>query len=268
VSVNCDIAVVHLVRAGNSPEALGRFLESYHQHPAGIVHRLIILLKGFANSPPPHISDLLSTVSHAQIACADEGYDVASYFFAAERIGEPLVFFANSFSVIRGDQWLSKLLNAYQRERVGLVGATGSWESMTLDAPSHGILRTMASLALTPPLRLLFPAFPNPHVRTNGFLLARQDFLAMRTSLMSVKLGAWMFESGRNSMTRQILRRGLDALVVGRNGTAYRPEEWSRSQTFWQSAQENLLIGDNRTAAYEHGGDDFKARKFRSAWNL
>ena len=44
-----DTAVVHLVRAGNQPELLERFLASYRRHPAGHPHRLVIVCKGFAS---------------------------------------------------------------------------------------------------------------------------------------------------------------------------------------------------------------------------
>jgi hypothetical protein len=262
-----SIAVVHLVRAANSPSALARFLNSYHECPAGLPHRLIFLLKGFGEKLPSEVSQLLDRVPHTKIYCRDKGFDVASYFYAAERLSESLVVFINSFSVLRGDQWLSKLHRAYTDGGGGLIGATGSWESISIESSPGGLVQRAKALVLSLPLRVLFPAFPNPHVRTNGFLLARTDFLAMRPKWMRTKLDAWLFESGRNSMTRQILRRGLKVLVVGRDGSVYRPEEWPRSLTFWQSKQENLLIHDNRTIAYENGGTDFQAKRYRCAWN-
>jgi hypothetical protein len=260
-----DIAVVHLVRAANAVEALIRFLDSYLDCPAGLPHKLVFLLKGFGAELPRSVAERLDSVRHSRIYCPDKGYDIASYFYAAERLSESLVLFINSFSVLQGDRWLLKLQNAYQPRDVGLVGATGSWESISVDS-SPNLISMAKALALSLPLRALFPAFPNPHVRTNAFLLARKDFLAMRPRLMHTKLGAWLFESGRNSMTRQILRRGLEVIVVGRDGSMYRPEEWPRSLTFWQSKQENLLIQDNRTLAYENGDADTQAKRFRSAW--
>lgn len=262
-----DTAVVHLVRAANSLTALARFLDSYLECPAGFTHKLIFLLKGFGTDLPANVSQLLDRVPHSRIRCPDRGYDITSYFYAAERISEPLVLFTNSFSVLQGDEWLSKFLDAYHRRDVGLVGATGSWESISIDPSLDDLVSKGKALALSLPLRVLFPAFPNPHVRTNGFLLARQDFLAMRPTLTRTKLAAWLFESGRNSMTRQVLRRGLGVLVIGRDGSVYRPEEWARSLTFWQSKQENLLIQDNRTVAYEAGDPDFQGKRYRSAWN-
>lgn len=263
-----DIAVVHLVRAGNPLEVLKRFLDSYLLRPSGVDHNLTFLLKGFGAKLPKDVSELLDSAPHNRVYCPDKGYDVGSYFYAAERLFEPFMLFTNSFSVLHGDDWLSKFRNAYDRPGVGLVGATGSWESITIDSPGDRLLAAATAIVVTPLLRVLFPPFPNAHVRTNGFFLARSDFLHMRPRHMRTKLDAWRFESGRSSMTRQTLRRGMGVLVVGKDGSVYRPEQWSESRTFWQSKQENLLIHDNRTMAYERGSADFQAKKFRSAWNF
>lgn len=263
-----NIAVVHLVRAANPTTALQRFLDSYIEYPAGMSHKLVFLLKGFSTQLPADVSEQLDRVQHSKLYCVDQGYDITSYFYAAERISEPLVLFINSFSIFLAAQWLSKLQRAYTQENVGLVGATGSWESIAPESTGVGLLKSAKSVALSLPLLLLFPAFPNPHIRTNCFLLARNDFLAMRPILIRSKLDAWLFESGRNSMTRQMLRRGHEVLIVGRNGFQYRPTEWARSLTFWQSQQENLLVHDNRTMAYQDGSPEFKARRNQSAWNI
>jgi hypothetical protein len=263
-----DIAVIHLVRAANPTAALQRFLDSYIECPAGMAHKLVFLLKGFGTELPADVLEQLDRVHHSKIHCVDRGYDIASYFYVAERISESLVVFINSFSVLLGAQWLLKLQRGYTKESVGLVGATGSWESISFESTGVGLWKSVKLVAVSLTLRLLFPAFPNPHIRTNCFLLARSDFLAMHPILMRSKLDAWLFESGRNSMTRQMLRRGRKVLIVGRDGCQYQPKEWAESRTFWQSQQENLLIHDNRTMAYQNGSPEFKAKRNRSAWNV
>jgi hypothetical protein len=62
-----------------------------------------------------------------------------------------------------------------------------------------------------------------------------------------MKLSAYKFESGKESLTNQVRNLGLRVLVVGRDGQAYDPEHWHRSNTFWQSREENLLVADNQT---------------------
>ena len=269
-----EICVFHLIRVGTGPHALSRFLESYQLFDAGHRHRLVFLLKGFERALPPEIAALLASVPHTTMHCPNHGFDLGSYFFACARVSEPLVMFTNSFSIFQGDDWLLKLLNAHGRQNVGAVGATGSWESLSsffLDQrrdrtrPDY-LLATAKALAIGVPLLALFPAFPNAHLRTNGFLIARERLLSIRPRIMRTKLDAWLFESGRLSMTRKLFKQGLEVLVVGRDGSIFSPENWNRSQTFWQASQENLLIHDNRTMAFGRGDPLFQKARSMVAW--
>ena len=66
-----------------------------------------------------------------------------------------------------------------------------------------------------------FPPFPNPHIRSNGFLISRKRFLDLAIADIKTKYDACIFESGINSMTAQIRRQGLKAVVVGRSGEGF-----------------------------------------------
>jgi hypothetical protein len=111
-----------------------------------------------------------------------------------------------------------------------------------------------------------FPPFPNPHIRTNAFMGARATLLRLRLGPMRTKFSAYKFESGIDSMTNQMLRLGLRVLVVGRDGEGYPPERWPASNTFWQSRQENLLVGDNQTEAFLASDPIWAAKLSFSAW--
>ena len=82
----------------------------------------------------------------------------------------------------------------------------------------------------------------------------------MRTPLARQTLGRWVIKSkhdaylaehGPNSLTRQVVARGLTAVIVGANGRAYAPEWWSGSRTFRQGNQANLLVADNQTRFWD-----------------
>lgn len=276
MNTDTGIAVVHLVRAGNPARALGEFLESYQRHPAGMPHRLVVLLKGFERAVPPEIEGLLSSVAHVRIHCPDTGFDIGSYFHAAERLPEPLLMLTNSFTVLCADDWLKKLAAAIMLPGMGAAGATGSWESHSgrfLHQPPDAtrpwpvrMARRVGSFVKGACLLALFPGYPNVHLRTNGFLIRRRDLIAHRPGPIRHKLQAWMFESGRRSLSCGLLRRGLMLSVVGRDGAVYAPGEWDQSNTFWQGDQSNLLIRDNQTRQYEQGSEEFRCRKRVSAW--
>jgi hypothetical protein len=94
------------------------------------------------------------------------------------------------------------------------------------------------------------PDFPNPHLRTNGFMIDRQLFLALLPQAIATKGASYLFESGPDGLTAQLLRQGKKVVVVGRDGTGYDIAEWPRSRTFRLGDQANLLIHDNQTRAF------------------
>ena len=55
-------------------------------------------------------------------------------------------------------------------------------------------------------------------------------------------------------------------MSFGRDGQAYDPEHWHRSNTFWQSQEENLLVADNQTELYLSAGPEKRAELAQYAW--
>ena len=95
-----------------------------------------------------------------------------------------------------------------------------------------------------------FPAFPNPHLRSNAFMMGRERFLQLDLPAIPEKFDTSLFESGPNSMVAQLRVRNLGALVVSADGTAYEVADWWRSGTFRSGDQRNLLVADNHTRAF------------------
>jgi hypothetical protein len=95
------------------------------------------------------------------------------------------------------------------------------------------------------------PLFPNPHIRTNAFVIERQTFLDTVPSSMTTKKDTFLYESGPDNLTRQILRRGKKVVIVGSDGQSYSIDQWPESGTFRLGNQHNLLVQDNQTRAFE-----------------
>ena len=55
--------------------------------------------------------------------------------------------------------------------------------------------------------------------------------------------------------------------MVGRDGRAYRADEWRRSRTYWSGDQENPLVADDQMARYADPADraDFTSAALGSA---
>lgn len=270
-----DICVVHLVRKRNGVEAFRNFLMSYVNHDAGVQHDLLIVFKGFRGAADlsPY-QKLLEFTPHRSIAVADFGFDLRPYFIAARVSRHKYMCFLNSFSVIKAPRWLQKMHSNLIESGVGIVGATGSWQSIC-----PGPMTTKSNIALWKAclrpflwriarayLGWYFSPFPNAHVRTNAFLIMRENMLNIRSGIILTKMHAYCLESGKNSITKQIERMGLRAIVVGADGLGYEKDQWHKSNTFWSGGQANLLIADNQTRKYLVEDDTRRACLERFAW--
>ncbi len=277
-----EIGVVHLVRNGNGIAPVERFLASYREHPAGIEHDLVIVFKGFRRQRLPAAYEaFLANQSHRRLFVPDAGYDISAYISAARALPHRYLCFLNSFSVILASGWLATLHSQASQDGIGIAGATGSYQSKYSALffsqylhPNHPpykkfllkwfpFLRATRNLLLRPVYRRFFEPFPNYHIRTNGFMLRRDMMLAIQSPRIRTKFSSYLFESGHSGLTKQILAMGGSPVVVGSDGKGYRAEDWHLSNTFWQSDQENLLIGDNQTEQYRAGS--LETRRYYSA---
>jgi len=96
-----------------------------------------------------------------------------------------------------------------------------------------------------------FPRFPNPHIRSNCFIIERDTLLSAFPSIEPTKKASYGFESGPNSLTARIRRSGRYTAVVGRNGVIYDQARWPRSKTFRLGNQNNMLVADNQTRTFD-----------------
>lgn len=230
--------------------ACERFVCSYQRHPAGIDHRLYILFKGFeADEELREAQRIFAPLAYSEIRVPDEGFGMRAYALAAPAMPEDIIGFLNTKSEILCGDWLLKLSRPLDDAEVGLTGNTGSYESPT----RVGFLD--------------FPGFPNPHVRTNGFLMRASLFRALaQRAVLTTQLDGWKFESGWNSLSREVLRRRLKMVVVGRNGQAYAPREWPASNTYRSSSTGNVLIADDAYREFPKLEPESRAALMAAMW--
>jgi hypothetical protein len=234
------LCVVYLAWTPYGVEYAERLLASYSAHPAGTPHRLLLLLAGPEEDRSPW-ERLFAAVPHEALEVG-LGMDLGHYRTAVDRVPAERYCFLNTVTEVLVDDWLGCMERALLQPGVGIVGATGSYESPNAVRP--GPLRR---------LRPGFEPFPNPHLRTNGFAMERELILELDWGTDLTREQAVMLEGGRRSLTRQVRKRGLEALVVGRDGV-FPPNRWSESATFRSGNQANLLLADNRTRHYQEGG--------------
>lgn len=271
-----DICVVHLVRAKNSIGPFRNFLNSYVQYRSGKDHDLLIVFKGFHGKHcSTEYNQLLKDVSHKTLYMHDYGFDIRAYFLAVNKFNNKYFCFLNSFSTILDHEWLLKLHSHLMKQNVGLVGATGSYESvytdLLIEQKSIGlsktqIVRRCIHFLAKMKYKHFFESFPNYHIRTNGFIISRDVMAKIHHGIILSKMDAQRFESGKQSLTKQVLQMNLNVLVVGKNGESYNKEDWCKSGTFRQGEQSNLLIADNQTSTYLNANTTLKCKLSRLTW--
>jgi hypothetical protein len=263
------IGVVHLLWAPLGAEPLREFLRSYHSHAAGAEHELVVVF----NAPPREreehsrkalLSELEAT-THRLIELDQPMLDLAAYGEVAQRLEHERLCFLNSYSVIQADNWLGLLSRALDERDVALAGATGSWESQAEWVRGRALFWPQQLIGLRR-ARRDYPRFPNPHIRTTAFTATRAAVLEMGLDRARDKRSAYLLESGHRSITREIQRRGQQAVVVGRDGSAYEVDDWPRSRTYRSGGQDNLLVADNRTRDWEQATPRLRRRLTRDAW--
>jgi len=293
------VGLVHLVWAPLGPAPLREFLSSYRAHPPGIEHELTIVLNGAAPSrddgPQTRIvgdgqpgdaddvqpvaagevqlqgdgatpeRDRLDGTEHRLIVLDRPATDLAAYGLAAQALSNPRLCFVNSYSVVLADDWLAMLSRALDEPNVGLAGATASWETQARWI--RGKARYWPyQLARLRRARREYPHFPNPHVRTTAFMLKRELVLTMNLQDARDKRATYLLESGRHSITRQVLERGLRTVVAGRDGRTYGLKNWAISRTYRSGEQDNLLVADRRTRDWQRASPRLRRRLSRDAW--
>ena len=280
------LCLVHLARAQNGVEPLRSFLASYREHPAGVDHELLIVFKGFRKPLPPEYEWALAGLPHSRRFVDDRGLDVDVYVETARAVPCDVFCFVNSYSVILVDDWLRKLHDALQLDGVGLVGASGTWQSHFRSYFDPALLAEGAArrpnwkkilLRWFPWLKTLrnlprewhwrgFKEFPNYHVRTNAFMLRRDTAVRIHLAPTRSKTDAYLFESGRRGLTNQVLEMSMRALIVDADGKTYEMPDWHASNTFWRGSQERLLVADNQSRAYDNADPERRRDLSMYAW--
>jgi hypothetical protein len=272
------IGLVYLAWAPLGLAPLREFLRSYHAHPAGAEHQLIILLNGVEGDEPGDAAGgaggeglrtgllaELGDTEHWLIELERPVLDLPAYGLAARQLAHERVCFLNSYSTILADGWLRQLSHALDDAEVGVAGATGSWESQA-EWMRGKLVYWLYQLARLPRARRDYPRFPNYHLRTTAFMLDRVLLLETGFERAVDKRDTYLLESGPHSFTRQVLQRGLRPVVVGRDGRAYDIEEWPASATYRAGEQRNLLVADRRTRDWEHASPRLRRRLSHDAW--
>ena len=275
------IAVIYLMWLPYGMEHFNSFIESYLKYPAGEDHQLVICFNGWKddNDLIDYVNQLKKYSIDVKLLKMPAGQDIQAYIYSSQNTDTTYQLFFNTFSILQTNGWLEKYYNVIKDQEVGLISATSSNQSnYSTVFQTHlfkwefaqGFLYNYRKYKLFIKAffywRFLFKPYPNPHVRTTGFMVRREEFLAINPGMINNKFKAYQFESGRKGMTNYYLKKGLKVLVMDKYGKTYGPDEFKNSCTFWIGEQENLLVSDNQTRIYRDADPAYRKLLTKLAW--
>lgn len=276
--LNDKVAICYLMRnSKNSFEYLNIFIKSYNLFYPEEAHSLYIIFKGFDESKLKQIKKKLANVNFRSIIVPDLNFDLGSYLISSYKINESYILFLNSYSKIEYKDWLKNLFRTIKKPNVGIAGCSASYGSPKnlifprvyfsiteiVMFPIRVINRVLKSLVY---LNFKYP--PNPHLRTNAFIIKKKIFqnYFLTTGIPIKKTDALKIESGKFSLTNYIFSLGMDVLVVGKNAKVYNKNNWFKSKTFYCCYQKNLMVSDNQTRLFCKLNNPSKLRATYDVW--
>ena len=220
------------------PEPVERFAASYRAHPAGLAHRLVVLLNGFGPDEERRLRTCDALDRHPSTRPSgrrNSTLDLPAYAHAARVLDAAHLCFVNSHAEgARRRLAGSRSNGALAEPGVGVAGATGSYESPALDQPAAA-----TQVAAVPE-----PAHPDERLHRRARPVRDLRWPDVRT-----KAQAWELESGTRGMTAQV-RAPRPAGPWSSTATAAVHEPDRRGRPARRPAlgdQAKLLIADNRT---------------------
>ncbi len=242
-------AVIYLERVGEPEFLVSRFLRSIERYPAGYDFDYIHVLKGFeAGVQSKSLTSFIRKETHdVSVRYADDSlYPTGALRGVIDSLDNEKILFLTSSSRILAKDWLRKFMGGFEGDPdIGIVGATGGFERQNY--------------------RDLSQPFPNVGIRTNAFMMDRVLYLKLSEGVFT-REDELNFESGPNSLTKQLVGCGLKPAIVDRNGKIWSVEQWPNSRTFRSGHQEGLLVADKRTHDYDRSNDAGRVKLAQINW--
>ncbi|WP_440920397.1 hypothetical protein [Candidatus Pelagibacter sp.] len=264
--------VVYLAYEPLGKKYLENFLKFYKKFDSGIEHDLLICFKQFKKEKINDWKKILINKSVDFIGFNDDfeknDFDIGSYFRVAEKYSDRLILFLNTYTIPVTNNWLKIYLNHYERKTI--IGATGSMASLPSQFFNFFFNQHTKLQQIIWGLKHLIHVqlFPNPHIRTTAFFLDAKDFLSLKYNKekFTKKIETNYFESGRNGISNQLIKRGFKLLIINSDNNKFNINDWKKSETYCLGNQSKLIFKDNRTEEYENADYFEKNKRIKFCW--
>lgn len=243
--------VVYLISNYDEESNIFNFIKNYKRYKAGLKHDLLICFK---NSYSKTFENKIRKKIHPYpykkfIDSGINDFDWGSYTRVAKKNKNKILFFFNCHSYPVKKNWLKFFSNHYKSKTI--LSPTGSFQSISSSSFTSFYFKNLFYRFYYGILNIgNFPLFPNPHIRSNCFMINSSDFLTLNLINCKTKIHTWLNESGRKSMTNQLLKKKFRLLVINSENKNFFIPDWKKSETYAFKKQRKLLISDKHTREY------------------
>ena len=230
---------------------LNRFIKNYQKYPAGTNHELLICFKLINEKKFIKLRKLLKHIKYTEYIDPSEvnDYDFGSYKRVAQKYSNRPIMFLSSHSYPVVNFWLKKLIKNFKTNM--LIGTTASYESILSSLNIKKFYKLFSFLNKKLQYSKKFNSFPNPHVRTTGFLIKGKDFTSfIKNKKFSNKEDCWMAESGKNNLTSFFKNKNFKILIINSDGEKFTEKNWEKSKTYCSASVSKSIISDKHTRKY------------------
>ena len=243
--------VCYLFTSYDHVNSLMNFINNYSKFNAGINHKLIICYKLIEKTKLEPLRNLFLNITHEEFIDPEtkNDYDFGSYNRVAAKFQDNDILFLNSHSYPISDNWLKKLMLFKDEDTV--IGSSASYESLADSIILKKIYKYFSYIFKKVRFNKNFKNFPNPHLRTTGFLIKGKSYCEfMFNRSIKNKEDAWKIESGKNSLTNFFKKKNFKFFVVNSENKKFTEENWMLSETYCYLNQSKSIISDKQTRKY------------------
>lgn len=267
-----NLIVVYLCYYKNNFTHVNNFISNYKKYKSGIKHNLLICFKNLDHEKIIFLKKKFKKIKYNFVIDNFGDFDIGSYFRLAKKFNEKDLFFIGSYSYPVINNWLKIIYKNFSNNT--LISSAGSYQSLTSDAFNNSyrynknfIFNFFLQIIFFFKNIIYFPIFPNPHVRTNCFLIKAKDLLKYPYKLnYKRKFHCWQFESGRLSLTNFLKKKRFNIIVVNSDGNIFNKNSWKYSGTYFYKKQKNIIIRDKHTDLFDNSNKKDRLKLEKMVW--
>jgi hypothetical protein len=250
-TINQNVLVCYLFTSFDNEKSFIDFINHYKKNDSGVKHNLLICFKLLNEKKIRYLKILLRNIKYIEFIDPVKlnDYDFGTYKRVAQKYSTNLLFFLNSHSYPLHKNWLKLVMNHYSKNTI--IGTSATYESQLTSLKLKRFYKIFSYLKKLFIFKNRFPSFPNPHIRTSGFLISASDYILFTNNKNFYdKKSTWYAESGFNSLTNFFKKKNYNIYVVNSDGKKFDENNWKFSETYNFLNQSKSLISDKHSRKF------------------